>query len=552
MSYIGKIKIGNSGTELPIGSTLYGVATAPATGTVMYTANSGNLANADVLIEGLTVHIKFAASNTYTNPTLKVGSFDAKPIHRTAGTAVGKTEITSWPAGAVVSLTYDGTAWVINSSTDINTDTTYTIATGTANGKIKVTPSVGNAYEVSVYGLGSAAYTDSSAYAVSNHNHNDVYAPKNNPTFTGTVIVPAISSNNGDNEAVNKKYVDDAISDVLGTANAMVFKGTIGAQTSSPTITSLPTSDYQSGWTYKVITAGNYGTAQSPLTCEQGDLIIAIHDGPSTGSSVVPADWTIAQGNIDSSLYKGSNSFTDGHILVADGTNGQVKDGGAKATSISAGSTSTNVPTSAAVASFVEGKGYVTSSGVTQVAAGIGLTTTSGSAITSTGTVKAKLKSETALTNDSTAASETSNRNYAIVTDHSGYLAVTVPWTDTNTKVTQEGVTTNEEYAILLKKTTGVSDETETVKFGKTTGKLVTVNPSTGIITAAGFSGALAASDVISALGTDNTVTTALTFLHKSGAWKTLSISSKTIASINNGVLTLASTAADDTTLGMS
>lgn len=36
-------------------------------------------------------------------------------------------------------------------------------------------------------------------------------------------------------------------------------------------------------------------------------------------------------------------------------------------TSISAGSTSTNLPTSAAVATFVEGKGYVTSSGVTSV-----------------------------------------------------------------------------------------------------------------------------------------------------------------------------------------
>ena len=38
------------------------------------------------------------------------------------------------------------------------TDTTYTVATGTQNGKIKVTPSAGSAYEVPVYGLGNAAY----------------------------------------------------------------------------------------------------------------------------------------------------------------------------------------------------------------------------------------------------------------------------------------------------------------------------------------------------------------------------------------------------------
>lgn len=44
-------------------------------------------------------------------------------------------------------------------------DTTYTFATGTANGTITVTPKGGTAQAVSVYGLKSAAYTESSAYA---------------------------------------------------------------------------------------------------------------------------------------------------------------------------------------------------------------------------------------------------------------------------------------------------------------------------------------------------------------------------------------------------
>ena len=54
---------------------------------------------------------------------------------------------------------------------DIDTNTTYTFATGDSNGQIKVTPSSGNAYNVSVKGLGSAAYTESSAYATSGHTH---------------------------------------------------------------------------------------------------------------------------------------------------------------------------------------------------------------------------------------------------------------------------------------------------------------------------------------------------------------------------------------------
>lgn len=47
-------------------------------------------------------------------------------------------------------------------TTDNNT--TYTFATGDGNGQIKVTPSSGGAYNVSVKGLGSAAYTASTAY----------------------------------------------------------------------------------------------------------------------------------------------------------------------------------------------------------------------------------------------------------------------------------------------------------------------------------------------------------------------------------------------------
>lgn len=47
------------------------------------------------------------------------------------------------------------------------TNTTYTFATGDANGQFKVTPSSGSAYNVSIKGLGSAAYTASTSYLAS-------------------------------------------------------------------------------------------------------------------------------------------------------------------------------------------------------------------------------------------------------------------------------------------------------------------------------------------------------------------------------------------------
>ena len=52
-----------------------------------------------------------------------------------------------------------------------NTNTTYTFATGDNNGTFKVTPSGGTATNISIKGLGSAAYTNSSAYATSGHTH---------------------------------------------------------------------------------------------------------------------------------------------------------------------------------------------------------------------------------------------------------------------------------------------------------------------------------------------------------------------------------------------
>ena len=74
----------------------------------------------------------------------------------------GTNTITNGPQLGSSTTTYlrnDGT-W----ATPTDTNTTYTIATGDSNGQIKVTPSSGSAYNVSVKGLGSAAYTASTSY----------------------------------------------------------------------------------------------------------------------------------------------------------------------------------------------------------------------------------------------------------------------------------------------------------------------------------------------------------------------------------------------------
>lgn len=132
-------------------------------------------------------------------------------------------------------------------------------------------------------------------------------------------------------KAVYQAYTDaKTYADGLLAANdAMIFKGTIGNSTSGATVTALPTAKYSAGWTYRVVTAGTY----AGQACEIGDLIIAVKDGPASGTSVVNADWTVAQTNIDGAVTASAALTANTLILgngnktvksLANGTNGQI------------------------------------------------------------------------------------------------------------------------------------------------------------------------------------------------------------------------------------
>lgn len=78
------------------------------------------------------------------------------------------------------------------------------------------------------------------------------------------------------------------VNNLLSANDAMLFKGTLGV---GGTVTALPT-NYETGWTYKVTTAGTY----AGNVCEIGDLIIAIVDRLSGGG--INSDWVVAQTNL--------------------------------------------------------------------------------------------------------------------------------------------------------------------------------------------------------------------------------------------------------------
>lgn len=134
------------------------------------------------LEEGVIVTVKFTITNEASNPTLKVNSTNAKPIYY-KGSAIQSGYL---QAGKIYSFIYNGTQYQIIGDIDPNataataapgkvasTSSTGTsinyarqdhthgidLATGDSDGQVKIAGS-----NVSVKGLGSAAYTNSTAY----------------------------------------------------------------------------------------------------------------------------------------------------------------------------------------------------------------------------------------------------------------------------------------------------------------------------------------------------------------------------------------------------
>jgi hypothetical protein len=107
-----------------------------------------------------------------------------------------------------------------------------------------------------------------------------------------------------------KTYIDS----LLATADALVFKGTLGT---SGSVQSLPTT-YSAGWTYKVVTAGTY----AGVACQGGELIIAVMDRADSGN--LDSDWSVTETNDSGAVTSSSKLVVDRQIAVFDGTSGKI------------------------------------------------------------------------------------------------------------------------------------------------------------------------------------------------------------------------------------
>lgn len=93
-------------------------------------------------------------------------------------------------------------------------------------------------------------------------------------------------------------------------------------------VSNLPTNKYEAGWTYRVCAPGTY----AGQACEVGDIIIAINNGPASGSIVINDDWTVGQVNTDGTVTISENLVNNTLVLgsgstsvkpLANGTAGQ-------------------------------------------------------------------------------------------------------------------------------------------------------------------------------------------------------------------------------------
>lgn len=252
-------------------------------------SGGGNLAESRTISHAVPAGAAAKTSGLYKIATDKFG-------HVTGTTAVAKTDITDLGIPAA------------------DTNTTYTFAGGI--NRFTVTPSNGTAQVIPVAPKIVNNVTKTAATTTAG------YIPKFNDT-TGVIengysVQTTLASSSS--AIPTAAAVIAAIDSKIAAAEAMIYKGTLGTE---GTITTVPVKGYKIGWTYKVITAGTY----AGIKCEVGDMLIAINNGPVSGTTVVNADWTVVQANIDGAVT-GPASATAGHIAVFDGATGKViKDG---------------------------------------------------------------------------------------------------------------------------------------------------------------------------------------------------------------------------------
>lgn len=366
------------------GSAFVEISASLALGETSSTAFAGDRGKAieDCVPSGASSSNKFATANDI--PT--VGDAAAKGVDTSISAASTSTDL---PTSQAVASFVEGKGYV---TTDTNTTYSLSVGTGADADKIVLTPSSGTADTITV------------PYASDAGTVNGKTVAENVPSgavFTDTTYESKTAASGGSDVSLvttGEKYTWNNKSDFSGAYADLSGKPTLGTASALDYTTSVTNGSSD------LVTSGAVYTAIENLP---EPMVFKGSLGSGGTISTLPVD--------------GSASVGDTYKVITDGTYdsqaAKIGDLFICLTKTSSANTWEYIP------SADEPSGTVTS-----VATGVGLT---GGPVTSSGTIKANLRSETALTNDSAAATETAGRVYPVAVDNSGYLAVNVPWTDT-------------------------------------------------------------------------------------------------------------------------
>ena len=478
--YIGKLQV-DGGNQILIGSTMYGICTtAAATAAKKITStenNSGKFINNNFDTDLQGVTIHVK----FTLGNTVTSGMTLQIGDQTAANAKTVVGNCVCAAGTIISFTYDeNQQWVVNDNIDNNT--TYTFAEGSTNGAFSVTPSGGSAQTVNVHGLASSAYKGVITNITDNTGSTDL------PTTAAVVA-----------------YVSSMTGGLSGLSKAMHFRG---IATEEPSGTDIPSgiSDYASSNPEPgdVVLYGNkeYVWVNSTDGWEElGDQGFAgvIHDSLLTTKG---------------DMIYASAAETPARLAIGTGNN--------KFLTVSGG-----VPVWGTVSKTDVGLNNVTN--YAQIEKRIG--TTAGDMIYFTGSAapaRLAIGTEGQVLTVNSSGVPTWSANQA---------------TDENVKQSPYSNGSDDRtFNLLLKHTYGDdTEETAGVYFSTVSGKKLTYNPSTGILSAYKFDGDgslidnLSSTAVLTALNYSSSSTTK-TYLRKDGVWKTLGVSVTSDA--NGSVLT--------------
>lgn len=361
--------------------------------------------------------------HVHPSDTTKVDKVSGKGLSTNDFTNTLKSKLDGIESGAEVNQNAFGKIKVTGSSTVLTASAKTDPLTFTAGSNVTITPSTSGSDATLTISATDTTYGLATTSTAGLMSANDK-AKLNGLNPAGEANQNAFSYVKVGSDTVAADAKMDTLELIAGT------NVTLTPDTTNDTVTIAATDT-----TYSDATTSASGLMSSSDKTKLNGIATGAEVNQNAFSNVKVGSTTVAaDGKTDTlELVAGSNV-----TLTPDATNDKVTIA-ATDTTYSAATTSAAGLMSASDKTKLDGiaTGATANTGtVTSVATGVGLT---GGTITGSGTIKAKLKSETAATNDSATPTNTASRQYAVTPDKSGYLSVNVPWENT----TYSGATTS-------------------------------------------------------------------------------------------------------------